>query len=259
MQDTGWRSLNPMQRYSICILLPQPTEENVSYEKRRAVHYCRVIRLFKKFCWSCKNFDNLASSVNPKIMNSETVLQAIEATQVSTRRVSGDLAIIQSSVVCQIHNLGKMSGVDEFRIIRPKYCKTFHSLFWTINTFLFFKMWVVFRSSLVIIDQHFGIHLLHILIPFPLFMFKATVWPVVALHNGWKCLSSPITYVCTMVYGNVNPESLLILVLCDRIRRILTPLGTLAINFKDAVDGEFNLQSLILCHRKKAQWKPLSC
>ena len=48
----------------------------------------------RNFLKGCKNVDDQARSGRPKIVDSEAVLQAIEAS--STRRVSGEIDISQS-------------------------------------------------------------------------------------------------------------------------------------------------------------------
>ena len=84
----------------------------------------------EKICSDNKNLDNQTRSFRLKSMNSEAVLQAIEANPVSiTWRVSGELDISQSSVVRHDHVLGK--SIQSCWIaphLLPKYCKTFDSL-----------------------------------------------------------------------------------------------------------------------------------
>ena len=72
------------------------------------VDYSIVTNWFEKFPSGHKNFDNRARSSWPKTVDSEDVLQAIEAYPASSiRRVSGDLSISQFSVVYHLHKLGK--------------------------------------------------------------------------------------------------------------------------------------------------------
>ena len=67
-----------------------------------------VTKWFKKFLLDYNNFDNQSRSGKPKIMDSEAVLQAIEVNlEIGSQKVSGELGISQSSVVCHFHNLGK--------------------------------------------------------------------------------------------------------------------------------------------------------
>ena len=71
------------------------------------VDQCTGTWLFRKFCLGCKN-SNWAMWGRPKSMNSKTVLQATEENPVSgTQRVSGELALSHSSVVCHLYNLSK--------------------------------------------------------------------------------------------------------------------------------------------------------
>ena len=73
-----------------------------------AVDHSTVTRWFKKFRSGCKNLDDQARSGRPKTVDSEAVFQAIEANpKSSTRKVSGELGISQSSVVRRLHDLGK--------------------------------------------------------------------------------------------------------------------------------------------------------
>ena len=72
------------------------------------VEHRTVTRWFKKFHSGCKNLNNQAMSGRYKIMESKTVLQALEANPVSSIwRISGEFGISQSSVVHKILNLGK--------------------------------------------------------------------------------------------------------------------------------------------------------
>ena len=54
---------------------------------KSAVNHSTETRWFKKFCSGCKNLDDEARSGRPKTMNSEAILQTIEAnTASSTQR-----------------------------------------------------------------------------------------------------------------------------------------------------------------------------
>ena len=64
-----------------------------------------ITRWFKKFHLGCKNLDGQAMSGRLKAMNSKAMLQAIEAN--STWKVSDKLGMLQSSIVCHLHDLGK--------------------------------------------------------------------------------------------------------------------------------------------------------
>ena len=67
------------------------------------VNHITITRWFKKFCFSYKNLDNPARSVD-----SEAVLWAtVENLANSTQRVSGKLSISWSNVVCHLHNFSK--------------------------------------------------------------------------------------------------------------------------------------------------------
>ena len=62
----------------------------------------------KKFLSGCKNFDDQAGASRTKSEDFEVILQAIEVNPTSsTRRVSGELNISQSSKVLRFHKLGK--------------------------------------------------------------------------------------------------------------------------------------------------------
>ena len=85
------------------------------------VKFITVTKWFKKFYSVSKNPDDQTKSGWPKCVNSEAVLQTIEANAASrTQRLSGELGISQSSVV-HLHNL-------KLCVILPKYYKTFGSL-----------------------------------------------------------------------------------------------------------------------------------
>ena len=75
-----------------------------------AIDHSTVIRGFKTFCSGYKNLHDKASLVRLKTLDSEAVLQVIEANLVgSTRRISGKHDISQSSVVYPLYNLSKYS------------------------------------------------------------------------------------------------------------------------------------------------------
>ena len=69
----------------------------------------------------------LRRSGRPKIVDSESVLQAIEASPViRTRRVSGLINITQSIAVRNFHKKKALEHT-ELSLTLPKYCKTFDS------------------------------------------------------------------------------------------------------------------------------------
>ena len=76
------------------------------------VDYRTVIKWVKKFHSCCKNLENQTRSSRPKTVDSEPVLQAIEANPASSiRRISSKLGISQSSMVCHLHVGGCPCGV----------------------------------------------------------------------------------------------------------------------------------------------------
>ena len=83
--------------------------KNICYAKgESSVDYSAVSRWLKKFHLGCKNLDEQAKSGRPKTVDSEALLQVIEANPASyTQRVSGELSISQSTVVCCLHNFSK--------------------------------------------------------------------------------------------------------------------------------------------------------
>ena len=57
----------------------------------------------------CKNHDTLPRSGRLKTVDSEAVLQAIEANPIcSTQSVPGEYAVLQISVVCNFYDLSKI-------------------------------------------------------------------------------------------------------------------------------------------------------
>ena len=94
-----------------------------------AVDLTPVKRQIKKFCSGCKNLDEKTRPGKGKTVDSEVMFQTTEVNSVSnTRRVSAEYGILQSSVVCHLHNLGK--GIQNCWFgfhVHPKYCKTFES------------------------------------------------------------------------------------------------------------------------------------
>ena len=94
--------------------------KNICYTNGEgAVYYWTVSRWLKKICLEYKN-------LNDPTVDFEAMLQAIEANPVSSiLRVSGELSILQSSVVHHLHNSGK--SICHSQIVphvQPKYCKT---------------------------------------------------------------------------------------------------------------------------------------
>ena len=81
--------------------------------------HSRVTRWFKKFCLGCRNLINQVRSGRPKTM-------------CSNWRVSGELSISQSSIICHLHNLPNCVS----RL--PKYSKIFDS---SKYIFVCFVLW----------------------------------------------------------------------------------------------------------------------
>ena len=89
-----------------------------------AVCHTRVTRSFKKFCSGCKNLDNQGDI---KLEDFKGVFPTIKANPTSsTRIVPREFSISQSSVVCQLDNLGgkKAARVAKLTLKLQKYCKT---------------------------------------------------------------------------------------------------------------------------------------
>ncbi|XP_029643946.1 histone-lysine N-methyltransferase SETMAR-like [Octopus sinensis] len=75
-----------------------------------AVDFHIVTRWFKKFRWGCKNLDDQARSGMRKTVDSEVVLQAIEANPAcGTRSVSGKLGLSQMYAIVQQKYLALVS------------------------------------------------------------------------------------------------------------------------------------------------------
>ena len=70
----------------------------------------------------CKNLDD-------QVRSGQVVLQTVEENLMSsTWRVSGELSILQSNMVCHYHNLNKSTwNYQIVHHILPKYYKTFDS------------------------------------------------------------------------------------------------------------------------------------
>ena len=82
------------------------TVKNICYVKGEGtVAYSTVTRRFKKFCSGCKKFDDQARSGRSRTMDSDTIEANVES---SNQRVSGEISISQSSVICHLHDLGKI-------------------------------------------------------------------------------------------------------------------------------------------------------
>ena len=75
--------------------------KNICYTKDNGtVNYFTITRLFKKFCWGCKNLNNQSK------LDCETVLQAIEANLAnSTQRVQCGLPCLMLTKYCKTTNL----------------------------------------------------------------------------------------------------------------------------------------------------------
>ena len=107
----------------------EATKNICSMKREGAVDYSIVTRWFKKFCTGGKNLDDQAKSDRPKIVDSEAILQTIEANPVSsTRRVSGELSLSQSSVVFHIHDLSKYIKSCRIMFHITKILQNFHLL-----------------------------------------------------------------------------------------------------------------------------------
>ena len=88
-----------------------------------------VTRWLKRFCSGC-NPNNQARSDKPKSVDSEVMLQAIRANQASSLwRVSGELGILQSRVVCHHNSLGR--SIRSCRIV-PYTTKILQNLWLTL-------------------------------------------------------------------------------------------------------------------------------
>ena len=82
--------------------------KNIRAKSRGTIDHGSVTRLFKKFHSSHWNLDEKARSGWPQSMGSQAVLQAIVVKLASnTWRISGELNISQSSVVCHFNNYSK--------------------------------------------------------------------------------------------------------------------------------------------------------
>ena len=65
-------------------------------------------QIVQKLCLHCKNLDDWARSGRTKTGDSEFMLQVLKANPVSSnQRVSGELGISPSSVVCQLDDFSK--------------------------------------------------------------------------------------------------------------------------------------------------------
>ena len=97
-----------LYKYELSHNVAEATKNIYDAKGEDTVDHNTVTKWLKKFCSGCMNLSNEARSIKPKTGNSKAVLQAIEANPVSsTQRVSGELDISQSSVICYLHDLGK--------------------------------------------------------------------------------------------------------------------------------------------------------
>ena len=98
---------------------PSKAAKNICCAKGdAAVDQRTVTRWLTKFRSGYKDFDRQTRSGRPQTMDSEAVLQVIEANQVShIRRVSGELSVFKSSMVHHLHKLGK-SIRNELAVLR---------------------------------------------------------------------------------------------------------------------------------------------
>ena len=111
-----------------------------------AVDHYTVTRWFKKFHLDCNNLNDQVRSGKPKSMDSKVVLQAIEANPENRiGRVSGELSITHSSVVCHLHNLSK--SIQSCGIV-PHIAKILQN-FWLTQVFsLIFLIFLYFSFLL---------------------------------------------------------------------------------------------------------------
>ena len=88
-----------------------------------------VTRWLVKFHTSCKNVDDQTRSARHKTVDSEDVIQATEASLVSTtQRVSIGLAYHSLVWLAIFTTLANASEAEELCLTLEKYCKTFDSL-----------------------------------------------------------------------------------------------------------------------------------
>ena len=89
---------------------------------------------FLKIPSACKNLDDQVRFGRPKTINSEAVLQAIEANQSSsTQEYQASLASHKPVWFAILVTSAKVSRASKLCLILPKYCKTFGSLFCSIG------------------------------------------------------------------------------------------------------------------------------
>ena len=91
-----------------------------------SVDYHKVTRGFKKFYLGCKNLDNQARTSRPKIVDSDPVLQAIEANPVVSNLHEEYQASWTSRYPFWWVNLRALANayrVDKLSFTLPEYCK----------------------------------------------------------------------------------------------------------------------------------------
>ena len=106
---------------------------------KNEVDHSTVTRWLKKFRSGCKNLDNQMRSGRSKCVDSEIVLQAIEANLASsTQTVWGELCISYSSVVHHFYDLGIQS------------CRIVHHVTKMLKNFWLFKKFTFINDRLAI-------------------------------------------------------------------------------------------------------------
>ena len=116
------------------------------------VDHSTLNRWFKKFYLSFRNLDDQARLGRLKTVHSKAVLQAIEVNLASsTWRVSGELGLSLSSVVCYLHNLSK--SIQSCKIV-PYVTKILEN-FWLTwinwnNSHHWNEFWTTSRSSKIL-------------------------------------------------------------------------------------------------------------
>ena len=102
------------------------TNKNIGARGEGIVDHSTVIRYFKKFHSSSKNFVNQAKSNRPKTMDSVTKPETNWMS--NTWKYKASSASLSSVLFLTLSTSGKASKAAELYLMLPKYCKTFDSL-----------------------------------------------------------------------------------------------------------------------------------
>ena len=112
-----------------------------------------------KICLDCKDLNNQTVSGRPKTVDIEAMLQPIEVNPAnSTWRISGELVILKSSMVCHFHDLSKSIWIYCIGPYITKILENF-SFTWALSGFETCIIFLVFTYVYIQLTTINGFHI----------------------------------------------------------------------------------------------------